>query len=67
MRRGVFQEYEQGDGARVFRLRWVDEIELTQEEMARGKFIQFLIGEGRLSESLTSLEMPCRSERGEAE
>ncbi len=50
MRRGVFEEHEFGNGRRVFRLRWVEDLALTPEEMARGRFIQFLITRGRLSE-----------------
>ncbi len=50
MRRGVFEEHEYQDGRRVFRLRWVEEVELTPEEQARGEFIRFLISRGKLSE-----------------
>ncbi len=50
MRRGVFEEYQSEDGGRIYRLQWVEEIELSQEEIRRGRFIQFLIRRGKLSE-----------------
>ncbi len=50
MRRGVFDEYEGKDGARVYRLRWVEEPDLSPEELARGRFIQYRISRGKLSE-----------------
>ncbi len=50
MRRGVFQEYEEGDGTRVFRLRWVEEANLTPEELARSEFIRYLVRRGKLNE-----------------
>ena len=50
MRRGVFEEYEAEDGRRIYRLRWVEEVTLSREEMERGNFIRYLISHGRLSE-----------------
>jgi len=50
MRRGVFEEYEAEDGGRIYRLRWVEEVTLSQEEMARGNFMRYLISKGRLGE-----------------
>ncbi len=50
MRRGVFEEYESQDGGRIYRLRWVDEVDLSQEDVSRGNFIRFLIRQGKLSE-----------------
>jgi len=50
MRRGVFEEYEAEDGRRIYRLRWVEEVTLSREEMERGNFIRYLISQGRLSE-----------------
>jgi hypothetical protein len=51
MRRGVFEEYQADDGRRIYRLRWVEEVKLSQEEIARSNFIRYLISQGKLSES----------------
>ncbi len=50
MRRGVFEAYEREDGRRIYRIRWVDEVALSQEEVRRGNFIRYLINQGKLSE-----------------
>jgi hypothetical protein len=50
MRRGVFEEYQGEDGGRIYRLRWVEDVELSQEEIARGEFIRYLIRQGKLGE-----------------
>lgn len=61
MRRGVFQEYEEGDGARVYRLRWVDEVSLSPEDVARVEFIRYLVCKGRLNEGFGSSRGADRS------
>ena len=50
MRRGVFDEYQMDDGRRIYRLRWVEEVDLTQDEIDRGNFIRYLIRRGKLGE-----------------
>ncbi len=55
MQRGVFEQHENRDGTRVYRLRWVEAVELAPEELARARFIQYLISQGRLSEETDCL------------
>jgi hypothetical protein len=56
MREGLFEEMPNSGRRSMFRLRWLPEQPLNDQEKKHAEFVRYLIGAGRLSEKVNRVE-----------
>lgn len=57
MREGLFEPIENSGKRQVFRLRWLPDQPLSEQERNYAEFVRYLIAAGRLSEATGPVEV----------